>query len=166
MPYFADLTTYGFLGPWTIVLDPATRTYNRISHQGLKVLRVGWLDPGHPFSTTKAESALLQKLERFYEYRVNQTRGVHICLLCPESKRKAKGPDANSATILRRKITLGSAEIRVPGRPGIVYACPDLVYHYISDHDYHPPDQFIEAVMSMNSEITIGTLLGRKDIES
>jgi len=44
-------------------------------------------------------------------------------------------------------LKLGSAEIRVVGQDGTVYAAPDLIYHYVVVHDYRPPEEFIQAVM-------------------
>ncbi|MCB9148107.1 MAG: hypothetical protein H6641_05050 [Caldilineaceae bacterium] len=41
---------------------------------------------------------------------------------------------------------LGSAEIRVFFNE-IVYAAPNLIYHYVIVHAYKPPDAFIEAVL-------------------
>lgn len=42
---------------------------------------------------------------------------------------------------------LGSAEIRVGLPGGRWYAAPNLVYHYVTAHNYRPPDEFIEAVL-------------------
>jgi len=39
----------------------------------------------------------------------------------------------------------GNGEIRVADA-GIVYAAPVLVVHYIEEHDYLPPTQFLKAV--------------------
>jgi hypothetical protein len=47
---------------------------------------------------------------------------------------------------------LGSAEIRVPGKDGKVYAAPNLIYHYIKDCGYLPPQEFIDAVALMPDE--------------
>ncbi len=41
---------------------------------------------------------------------------------------------------------LGSAEIWVIANDGKIFACPDLILHYIVDHNYLPPEEFIEAV--------------------
>ncbi|MEV7677989.1 hypothetical protein AB0O64_05415 [Streptomyces sp. NPDC088341] len=40
---------------------------------------------------------------------------------------------------------LGNAEIRVVSDAGELYVAPNLVLHYIVDHGYRPPDEFIEA---------------------
>jgi hypothetical protein len=37
-------------------------------------------------------------------------------------------------------------EIYVPGRNGI-YVAPSLIYHYVVDHHYQPPAEFMEAVL-------------------
>jgi len=37
-------------------------------------------------------------------------------------------------------------EIRVDGH-GVNYAAPTLIVHYIENHKYRPPDEFIEAVI-------------------
>lgn len=40
---------------------------------------------------------------------------------------------------------VGNGEIRV-GSDGITYAAPVLIVHYIKDHGYLPPAQFLEAI--------------------
>ncbi len=45
------------------------------------------------------------------------------------------------------ELVLGSAEIRVFGSNGVTYAAPDMIYHYVAEHEYKPPDEFIEAVL-------------------
>ena len=69
------------------------------------------------------------------------TLGYHKCPFCRDS----------SFGILvqhgREKRRLGSAEIRVLGRENVVYAAPDLIYHYVVEHYYRPPDEFIQAVL-------------------
>ena len=44
--------------------------------------------------------------------------------------------------------SLGSAEIRVKGKDGKVYAAPTLIYHYVAAHDYDPPKEFVEALLA------------------
>ncbi len=44
------------------------------------------------------------------------------------------------------QIELGYAEIRVFGKRGKSYAAPNMLYHYVTDHHYKPPDEFIEAL--------------------
>jgi hypothetical protein len=44
-------------------------------------------------------------------------------------------------------LNLGTAEIRVFGN-GRIYTAPDMIYHYITLHEYQPPDEFIAAVLA------------------
>jgi len=42
--------------------------------------------------------------------------------------------------------SIGDGEIRVLGKSAI-YAAPALIYHYVVEHQYKPPDEFIEAIL-------------------
>lgn len=44
------------------------------------------------------------------------------------------------------RLLLGSGEIRVFNSAGDVFAAPNLIYHYILQHHYRPPDEFLRAV--------------------
>ena len=44
-------------------------------------------------------------------------------------------------------LSLGTSEIRVFGQDGTIYAAPDLIYHYVIDHQYRPPDVFIDTLL-------------------
>ena len=41
----------------------------------------------------------------------------------------------------------GNGEIRVTDRSGVTYVAPVLIRHYVSEHEYVPPRQFIDAVL-------------------
>jgi hypothetical protein len=43
---------------------------------------------------------------------------------------------------------MGNGEIRVRDADGIWYAAPRLVIHYVVEHNYCPPQAFIEAVLN------------------
>lgn len=126
MTYFPDLTPYEFVKGWG-------KTEN--------LLNVGWLDRGHSFPTAEPDHEIVLILEQFCKRPVNQTRGFHLCHLC--TVEPSRQP---TLVIDGRSIYLGSAEIRVPGETGIVYASPTLIYHYVKDHGYRPPDEFLQAV--------------------
>jgi len=91
-------------------------------------VNVGWLDASHPFPTGETSAGFRAKLERLCRHRVKRTRGRYLCDFC-------KGPQKPG----------GSAEIRVAGS-GSIYAAPELIHHYVSAHDYLPPEEFIQAV--------------------
>lgn len=104
------------------------------------VLNVGWLDDAHSFSGGKLGpeiTALL--LERCFS-PVNVTRGYHQCELCWSEEMIV---ERNGA-----KMHLGSAEMWVPSENGIVYAAPNLIYHYVTEHSYLPPSEFIAALVA------------------
>jgi hypothetical protein len=70
-------------------------------------------------------------------------RGYHVCEFC----------DLPVGTFITcqfqgEEIKLGSAEIRVFGSNGRIFASPDLIFHYVRDHHYLPPESFIQAVLA------------------
>lgn len=91
------------------------------------ILNVGWLSKDHPFMKGKLATSFHQKLENLIQHnRVKVTRGHHTCELCENGN--------------------GNGEIRVRGKNEIIFAAPVLILHYITEHDYLPPQGFIDAV--------------------
>jgi membrane protease YdiL (CAAX protease family) len=127
MTYFADLTDYTYF--------PA----GHASHAGTK--NVGWLSAGCTFEAAAPTEELLDRLWSYCTISVAQTRGVHQCEFCPDK-------DVHFAERKGEKILLGTSEIRVFEGEGCIYAAPTLIYHYVSDHGYRPPESFIQALMS------------------
>jgi hypothetical protein len=72
---------------------------------------------------------------------VNKTRGFHVCSFCG-------GPwwAPPDACLDGVKCFLGNGEVHVVGRE-VCYAAPTLIYHYVVDHGYCPPEDFVEAVL-------------------
>lgn len=127
MSYFADLTPYAYIR----------------SLANAKELNVGWLSRWHSFPKGSVSNEVLTKVFLLCKSPVNKTKGFHTCEFC---RGNAWGvPVERDGTHL----TLGSAEIRVTGRSGIQYACPDMIYHYMKDHQYKPPQEFIDAVLDI-----------------
>ena len=127
MTYFEDLSVYNYSNRWTYK----------------KMLNIGWLGRGIDYTSGMVEQNFIDRLWLFCLTPVSQTRGFYECHLCSNP---AIGPlvfEYNS-----QKIKLGRSEIRVIGKNGIVYAAPDLIMHYVCDHHYQPPIEFIEAVLS------------------
>lgn len=113
------------------------------------VLNVGWLGRDSSFAVGEPEPALVAALVTLAAFHpVNRTRGYHLCELC------GTGPgDWEPGTVPfefadRGRVTLGSAELRVPGSDGVCYAAPDLVVHYVDRHGYRPPDGFVRSVLA------------------
>lgn len=106
------------------------------------LLNVGWLESQHPFPRRKASEALLDALFEKCLTMVNATRGVHECQFCDVPTRGVE------VSRHGKEIFLGHAEIRVEAKDGRIYAAPNLIYHYVLEHDYDPPQEFVEALFS------------------
>ena len=106
------------------------------------ILNIGWLESPHPFPRNKASEALLDALFQKCLHMVNPTRGHHQCQFCDVPTRGVE------VSRNGKNVWLGSAEIRVKAKDGMIYAAPNLIYHYVLEHDYDPPQEFVEALFS------------------
>jgi hypothetical protein len=70
-------------------------------------------------------------------------RGWHFCEFCDRDDRSF---DPTHIEYRGRTVPLGDAEIRVQGAQGTLDAAPNLICHYVTEHAYAPPPEFIEAV--------------------
>lgn len=100
---------------------------------GDRVRAIGWLDVDHPFPIGRVEPRFLEQL-RFHvadpgRWLAAVSAGVHPCDL---------GGCAGPA---------GSQYVVIPSRH-FVYVAPDLVVHYVERHEYAPPRDFVDAVLS------------------
>jgi hypothetical protein len=126
MSYFADLTEYTYFS--------RQRQYPPVPGEK-ELVNVGWLDIDHEFTTGDVPSQFIVTLKYLLDHnRCQHTRGAHECPYCP---------DARPGYI---KDQTGSAEIRVPSG-NIIYCCPELIYHYVLEHGYKPPQEFIDATL-------------------
>lgn len=104
-------------------------------------LNVGWLDRKHEYSQDEPSDPFVERLWLFCLAAIYKTMGFHECELCSQPSfglHVQRGDE---------ELWLGSAEIRVFGREGETYAAPNLIYHYVVDHHYLPPEEFIRAVL-------------------
>src|SRR3954447_21140122 len=90
---------------------------------------IGWLDAGEPVSTGNVPPRFVEKLRNLCADGINRMRGLHACTFCPRHEDPddpyALQPSTWSETTSGTRYVVGSAEIRVKGRGGIVYAAPD-----------------------------------------
>jgi len=130
MAYFKDLSPYEYFP------------------EAHNVLNVGWLSRDHQFPRGPVPLAFVDELQRFSEIDV-LTRGHHVCEFCL--------PPADVIAMDARYLAVweyfrsGNGEIRVVAADGVVYSAPHLLLHYISEHQYQPPHEFIEAVLYRRS---------------
>jgi hypothetical protein len=104
-------------------------------------VNIGWLGEFPTFDQMEPDEKLLDLVWDYCKISVAQYRGVHECEYC-YPRRSDVGERHGEMRLL------GSAEIRVFGDEGVIYAAPDLIYHYMAIHRYKPPDQFISALIS------------------
>ena len=92
---------------------------------------IGWLEAGHRFSVGEAPRDFVAALRSHLAdpFGLMDFCGNHQCSLCPSGS----GP-------------FGNGELIIPSDT-YCYVAPVLVGHYVEQHGYLPPDQFISAVM-------------------
>jgi len=125
MTYIKDLSKYDYLYDCN-----TTNTKN-----------IGWLDNVHGFSTGTVSDEVIKKLERISKISVNRTRGLHSCEICGSKNIVIHHIDGEPFLV-------GDAEIRVFSAAGNIYAAPNMLLHYIINHNYMPPEEFLDAIIS------------------
>lgn len=103
-------------------------------------INIGWLSSKYPFSQGTVSEEFIDKLKEYCEYPYNLMRGFHRCEFCYDCKKISNStiiPDA-----------MGTGEVWVKSKEGITYIAPIMIYHYIVQHKYLPPSEFINAVLS------------------
>ena len=92
---------------------------------------IGWLENGKDFQKGAFSKDCFFKLCEFQKnpWTFAMCAGFHECDLC-----QFQGQT-------------GGSNIFVPHN-GKIYVCPELITHYINNHFYLPPDEFIEAALN------------------
>jgi hypothetical protein len=128
MTFFKDDSPYGYLPEF---IDGS--------------VNIGWLDAAEPYTTGDVPAEFVERLVELCRNSVNRTRGWHYCNLCPKPAESFPQPiTVKSPT---GDFPVGFGEIRVQSKDGVRYAAPDLVAHYVVEHHYRPPEQFVHAVL-------------------
>ncbi|MFE0643048.1 hypothetical protein ACFW2Y_15735 [Streptomyces sp. NPDC058877] len=149
--YYADLSPYAY--PVTEDGDVFTEVSTGVRfvtvRNAYRRLSIGWLEVGRPWTAEPAPAEFRSKLLVVLEEQaVNQTLGLHGCDLCPEPLDGAR--PWHEPRPGHRCASAGTGEIRVPGTPGTAYAAPSLIGHYVVDHGYLPPREFVDAVLAFD----------------
>ena len=87
----------------------------------------------------------MERIKLLTSKRVELYRGEHTCELCKGAPDLFVGKTINPAWTRWADQRSSNGEIRVAGE-GVVFAAPVLIVHYIEEHGYLPPAQFLEAV--------------------
>lgn len=130
--YFEDLTAYRYYLP------------SELS----EVRNVGWLDASHAYLKGEVSRGFVSKLREIIcarlsnaDVHVNVIRGVHPCNLCGNEHIEISCPGS--------RVLLGMSEIWFPATRGY-FAAPSMVLHYVEEHGYVPPQEFVDAVMAFD----------------
>ena len=126
MAYFRDLSPYRYCGK-----------------RQAGVVHIGWLDGRHKFSKGEVSTEIVASLRQLASSPVELYRGLHVCELCTP-------PEGISITDHEpywawAQSRASNGEIRAE-HEGITYAAPVIITHYIEEHGYCPPEQFLRAV--------------------
>jgi hypothetical protein len=138
--FFNDLTDYSYY-QW----KPLTNIKN-----------IGWLDAKHPFPVGEVSKNFLKKFRESiigfndFNMHVNPIRGIHPCNLCGEDSIKLEREN--------KHIYLGTSEIWVPSKQ-YYFASPSMILHYIEEHSYLPPKEFIDSVLAINTSLSFNAQL-------
>ena len=127
MTYYPDLATKGFIVA------------------GEQVRSVGWLDSTHSFSVGVCPTGLVEQLERHISmaWLPRVSCGFHECSFCHPGSDLP--PVQRPRATAGQRITAGTQLVLIPGN-GFLYSAPDLITHYIRQHGYLPPQEFVDAV--------------------
>jgi hypothetical protein len=104
-------------------------------------MTIGWLMKGHEFQQGEVELEDLERLSDLGYLYEGQSRGYHYCTFCGKMELQYAWSQRFDS-----KYSLGSAEIRVRSDDGTLYVAPNLITHYILEHEYMPPAEFLQAV--------------------
>src|SRR4051794_15610970 len=95
---------------------------------GRRLLNVGWLASGHPFSAGNVPNEFVNRLWDYCKVPVMQTRGTNGCELCTPLDY-----DLIHASHGDETLELGTAEVWIFGtQTHRIYAAPDLIFHYVT----------------------------------
>jgi hypothetical protein len=132
--YFEDLQHYSYYMPKALQ----------------SVLTVGWLDASKPYTAGKVIDEFRAKLARVMSLtgntcvHVNRVRGVHPCNLCEARSFGEVDP--------KGVMHVGSSEVWIPKQGGGFFAAPSMLIHYVEEHQYVPPRDFVDALMSFGED--------------
>ena len=125
MTYYPDLTEYEYIE----------------KNDEYSCVNIGWLSAEKHFDKGVLPFSIIEKIEQFSQYMINVTRGFHDCELFSDK-------DVRLYDLADKSILLGSAEVRIFSNEPIIYAAPNLLIHYVTEHGYLPPKKFIDAIQN------------------
>ena len=107
---------------------------------GPEVRAIGWLSAAHTFNQGTVSPDFFTRLVEHVTtaWFPAVAMGVHGCEFC--SLPTARGLKFS------RYARLSSENVWIPA-PGVVYVAPAMILHYVAEHGYAPPEEFVAAVL-------------------
>ncbi|MEM7555216.1 MAG: hypothetical protein AAF378_14160 [Cyanobacteria bacterium P01_A01_bin.84] len=129
MTYYPDLSKYKYL-------------HSRVDIN-TDMKNVGWLDYKYDYQKGSVPNEVVHHLIALAKSPQNLTRGFHRCNLC-----ESKTDEFRKDTITLQDPFGGKSngEIHI-FTPKNTFVAPVLIVHYIIEHRYCPPQEFIDAVV-------------------
>ena len=118
--------------------------YKDLYKYAKKEKMVGWLSIDQDYETGLVPKHLVDKLKILQKLRTKQMRGYHECELCV-----CPNTIDNFVEIFKR--AKSSCEIHVKGET-FKYRSPEMIIHYIEEHNYLPPEEYLEVLEKMEVE--------------
>src|SRR5579871_5598114 len=105
---------------------PDLHTASLVGH-GDRHRAVGWLSSGHPFPRGAVSAPFVEELKRHVAsaFQPLAFGGTHTCELCGNFS--------------------AAGNVWVP-TPDVVYVAPEMIVHYVTAHNYLPPEEFCRAI--------------------
>jgi hypothetical protein len=140
--YYEDLTEYSYSK------FPAKLRAKYDIADDVIFYNVGWLDVSVEYKKGFVGEAFLTKfIEYLDKNTANMMRGVHDCQFCERDNPDFDVEERILLSVDGSVFAFGCKEVFVFGEK-CVYLCPDMIFHYMKEHAYVPPDVFIEAVVA------------------
>ncbi|WP_108651043.1 DUF7919 family protein [Dongshaea marina] len=127
--------------------------YPELSPSDDKLL-VGWLDNKNDYQTGSTPIGLLDIIfDLCKTSRYEVFRSMTPCQICYSTMESIREATFSGCGIEKYAVHSKSGERILLGSSTIIfqfedrkYVAPDLIWHYISEHNYLPPKEFINAV--------------------
>jgi hypothetical protein len=106
------------------------------------LLTVGFLHNQFPYRKGRVPEPFVDKLENILiaDDRLIIMRGYFTCGICTRSQIQV--------TIKETSKLISHLLLLIPFGENGSFISPGTIYHHIKEHDYKPPDEYIEAVMA------------------
>lgn len=116
--------------------------YCYCNRQENNTVNIGWIE-NSPFRQGDVTQDFILNLWEYIKFPIYLARGIYRNIYLDNRI------DSFIACFEEYQILLGTAEIRViNSEKTVIYAAPNLILHYILNHNYLPPEEFIEAVIN------------------